>query len=309
MKNASSPVAWARWLSIAELMARTLEPRQPPVLVVSLPRSGSSWVGEALGASQEALYLREPITQSHLASSDSNISVFLVSPEAPPASYQAFADTAFLGLPAFGPNIVKRPAQWSLLRRRQRRVVIKDVNPLALGWLAERYQPRIVFLVRHPAAVANSYLKLGWSDVQFANRIPASEWEKLRDKLPPLDDFWMEHAAFQGYVTRKALDMLETYANVSLVRYEDLCEDPLRKFQEIYAFAGLEWTDDIARLVETRSKGSGGTDSSADPYSTARDSKSQIFSWRKNVQEAEIAKMGEVYASFGLPFYTDSVWW
>lgn len=309
MKNAPSPVAWARWPGLAQIIASTIEPRQPPVLVVSLPRSGSSWVGEVLGASQEALYLREPITQSHLASSDSNISVFLVPPEAPPQSYQAFADTAFRGLPAFGPNIVKRPAQWSLLHRRQRRVVIKDVNPLALGWLAERYRPRIVFLVRHPAAVANSYLKLGWSDVQFANRIPVHEWQELRDKLPPLDDFWMEHAAFQGYVTRKALDMLETYGSVSLVRYEDLCEDPLTKFQEIYAFGDLEWTKDIARLIETRSKASGGSDSSADPYSTARDSKNQIFSWRKHVQEAKITKMRDVYATFELPFYQDGAWW
>jgi len=59
-----SPILWARWGFISKLLALMLRPRQPSTLVLSLPRSGSSWVGETLGSALNALYLREPVTQS-----------------------------------------------------------------------------------------------------------------------------------------------------------------------------------------------------------------------------------------------------
>ena len=49
-----------------ELIAAAAPVRQPPVLLTSLPRSGSSWIGRILGSADEALYLREPLTQAYL---------------------------------------------------------------------------------------------------------------------------------------------------------------------------------------------------------------------------------------------------
>jgi hypothetical protein len=77
---------WAPWGPVSRLIARSAPPLCPATLVISLPRSGSSWVGKTLGLSDTALYLREPITQSYLRRFGySNPSVFSVNPGAPPA--------------------------------------------------------------------------------------------------------------------------------------------------------------------------------------------------------------------------------
>ena len=63
-QRVAAPVPWARSKTLSQLLINFIRPRQPTVLVLSLPRSGSSWAGEALGCAIDALYLREPVTQS-----------------------------------------------------------------------------------------------------------------------------------------------------------------------------------------------------------------------------------------------------
>ena len=45
---------------LSRLIAAVIKPRDPPILLVSLPRGGSSWIGGILGSAKESLYLREP---------------------------------------------------------------------------------------------------------------------------------------------------------------------------------------------------------------------------------------------------------
>lgn len=168
------PVWWEKIPFINQLVVKAIPLSGKPALVISLPRSGSSWIGRILGGAPNATYLREPLTQSNLALGASS-TVFYVDPQLPPHSYTQFADYAFTGLPAFSTGIVQTPSQWSLLSRINKRLVLKEVNPLALAWLCETYRPRIIYLVRHPAAVALSYWRLGWRNAeQRLNELPSS---------------------------------------------------------------------------------------------------------------------------------------
>ena len=63
-QRAAAPVSWVRHAPWTKWLTRILRTRQPAVMLLSLPRSGSSWAGEALGCATDALYLREPVTQS-----------------------------------------------------------------------------------------------------------------------------------------------------------------------------------------------------------------------------------------------------
>lgn len=54
-------------------------------------------------------------------------------------------------------SVVRRPAQFSYRERGDRRTVIKEVNPLVLPWIIENFDVRVIYLVCHPVAVANSY--------------------------------------------------------------------------------------------------------------------------------------------------------
>src|SRR3972149_1824290 len=147
-KRKASPVGWARTGLPGLLLSRLFKVPSPTILVLSLPRSGSSWVGEILGSASNALYLREPMTQSHLAWDDKEITEVFVDPNAALKGYERYADAAFSGFPMFSRNIVRKPDQWSLFARHSRRLVIKEVNLLACEWLLKKYSPRVIFIVR-----------------------------------------------------------------------------------------------------------------------------------------------------------------
>ncbi|MCG2769117.1 MAG: sulfotransferase [Anaerolineae bacterium] len=271
-KRHGSPILWARWGSISKLIAQRLRPQQPPTLVLSLPRSGSSWVGETLGRADNALYLREPVTQSDQSFYYKG-TVF--SPDEPDvaASYQMLADRAFSGCPDFAKDVVQFPLQWALWWRRPRRLVIKEVNPLACEWYLQRYQPRIVFLVRHPAGVALSCHVKGWVSTE-----PAA---------------WANNGIFQAEALRFALDALAEYPAHEFVVYKEVCADPLAEFERMFAFADLIWNDRIQGFI--------GQDTS--------DSKKMIDAWRGKLPPGALEALGSSYRQFDLPWYQKDEEW
>ncbi len=278
-------VWWSRLRPVREYIAARTPLLQPPVLVLSLPRSGSSWVGDVLGAAPDALYLHEPLTQTFRSGPT------LVEPDDPAVApvYRAAADDAFAGIPRFKPRCIRFPEQWALGQRRRRRVVIKEVNPLICEWVLRDYRPRVIFLVRHPAAVCLSYDRLGWFDLA-EHQMASGE---------PDDTPWKRHGRRQGYIQQRALRALSGYAERMIVRYEDLCLRPVEVFRRLYDFAQLEWTDDTVRLIEAKS--SGGDRNEA--FATERDSRRMASAWQTEIGRRELDELMAGYAAFDLPWY------
>lgn len=223
----TSPVPWV-WCGRAGLAAaRRRPPLSPPVLVLSIPRSGSSWVGETLGRASTALYLREPLTQSRTPEEALRDSVFPVSDALPPpASYRTAAEDAFAGLPRFPRSVVVTPRRWGLRRRPRGRVVVKEVNPFACGWLVAEFRPRVILLVRHPLAIAHSYLGLGWIGAD-----PTS---------------WLALGRHMSDALAHALSTLDAAGEYQIAVYETLCADPVGEFAALFEFSGLPWTETLA---------------------------------------------------------------
>lgn len=283
MNDIVMPVLWVndrrrRWL------ARWLKPRRPAVLVVSLPRSGSSWAGEALGCAIDALYLREPVTQSDRTFYDLGTVFPLDRPEVA-ARYRALADRAFAGWPEFGANIVRFPDQWTLKQRRSRRVVIKEVNPLACGWYIQQYQPRIVYLIRHPAAVALSWQQNGWLGGDAAS--------------------WAANGELQGRALQTARAALANYAAHRIVVYEELCVEPLERFRALFQFAGLTWDTQAQRFIAERVQ----QDEPGNTWNTSRNSWNMIHKWRKRAVPANVEALRATYRQFDLPWYREDEDW
>ena len=287
-------------------LAKRLKTLTPSILILSLPRSGSSWVGEVLGSAANALFLSEPIAQSDLALAESKDIATHFDPADPPQLYRNFADRAFCGLPTFPLwLVVRKPTQWSLFERHSRRLVIKEVKPLACGWLLKRYKPRVIFMVRHPVAVALSYLNLGWTDINIEKAPLAgralintslSRWQR---HLKSISDFWEQHGIMQGALLRNIFDSLLDYPDQRIVLYEELCADPIRVFPELFNFAGLTWDRKIENLIRQRSSGG----DTQNPYSTSRNSRSMINAWKGKVSSEEVNRLQSAYRQFDLPWY------
>jgi hypothetical protein len=267
-----SPILWARLGTLSKWIAQKLAPGGPPVLVLSLPRSGSSWVGRTLGRAVDALYLREPVTQSDKSFYYMGTVFPPDTPEVEPR-YAELADKAFMGWPDFGRHIVRFPLQWALVWRRPRRVVVKEVNPLACDWYLRRYQPRLVYLVRHPAGVALSWHKKHWLSAE--------------------PDAWRANGEEQGAGLKAALEAIEEYPSHMVVVYRELCADPMNVFEKIFSFTGLTWNDEVQEFIR-RNTGQ---------------SAAMIGAWRPKVPPDALAALREGYEEFDLPWYRSDEDW
>lgn len=306
-----SPVAWANLGPVSALVGRALPTQRPPTLVLSLPRSGSSWVGSTIGLSPEALYLREPISQPYLARHKRRGVVFRLDRGPFPEGYARSADTAFAGIPAFGAGVIKYPRQWSLGGRRKRRVVVKEVNPLAVRWLLDRYRPRVIYLIRHPAAVAASFSRLGWiSDVSVENEERRFSARRMgfADEALSLEQgsAWAEHAALQALIMRSTLDVLAGYADSRVVCYEDICRDPLPGFRSLYEFAGLSWNGEVQQAIEAQTTVE--DHNRYESYSLYRNSRAMAETWRSEVDGQALEEMKQAFTAYGLPYYAADAW-
>ena len=279
---------WGRWPPLSATLANAFPPSGRPVLIVSLPRSGSSWLGTVLGGAPNALYLREPVSERRRAAGAAH-TVVPVDPDRPDPVVRTSSALAFAGVPAFPRGVLPSPNRWALHRRRRGRLVIKEVNPLALTYWVRTYRPLVTLLVRHPAAVALSYRRLGWlgnPDVSMdTGRPESSVWEGCGYR--------------QAHVQSEALHALRDYPDHRVVCYEDLCLDATTTFRDLFAFARLEWDDDVRQAVEAR--GAGGD--RAATFGTRRDSRRMADSWRGELSPDDLGDLRRGYERVELPWY------
>lgn len=303
-----SPVPWANFGPASRFIAMATAPTLQPVLIISRPRSGSTWVGGTLGRAANALYLREPVTQTHIRAHPEGAE-FELDISGPPNTYLKAARAIDAALPAFHPDIAIYPEQWRLRHRRLKRLVIKEVNPLALRWFIERWQPKVVFLIRHPAGVAASYAARRWWIGQsgFERRFRAERF--LSGEIEPArhaHSQWSELGAVQALILNLALEQLRGVADHLIVKYEALCEDPLKGFAEIYDFAGLDWSGDVERHIRAETEVA--EHDRSDVYETTRNSRRMAQSWREDLTLSQIADVKDAYLHYRPPFYQATEW-
>ncbi len=271
-RRSQSPVGWASLGRFSGLLARVVKTKRPSVLVLSLPRSGSSWVGETLAKAPDAVYLREPVTQSDPTFYTLG-TIFDLDRADVRESYRRLAEKAFAAWPDFTGSIVPHPGQWSLRHRRSRRLVIKEVNPLACDWYLRRFRPFVVHLVRHPAAVALSNQKRGF--------------------LSPKPEAWERFGELQARASRTAWESLAgTEASVT-IPYETLCAEPTSTFRRLFDAVGLKWDQAAERYVGAN------TD----------ESWRMIDSWRQKVPDKLREAIRRGYSTHPLPWYQDDREW
>jgi hypothetical protein len=299
---ALSKTPWAR-----ELIAAALPSKHPPVLVTSLPRAGSSWIGGILGGSENALYLREPITQTYLGRFGPP-PIFEWRMCKDRRAYDRYAALAFKGIPRFSGAIVANPGQWAISGRKGKRIVLKEVNPLVLRRLWERFRPKIVLLVRHPVPVARSFHTLGWTSDQFKTRFLPETLATFEQEheLPQETDTWEQSGAFQAITQNFVADSLSGIDHMA-VRYEDICDGPVEAFGRIFEFCGLPFSAGVRKEIERSSRARGryvpGT------YDTARNSRDMKDRWKRDVDPEDIEQVRRGYFAHRPIFYREENDW
>ena len=175
------------------------------ILLVGLPRSGTSWVAAVLGASPSVEYEREPITQEWIRDGLRNTSV-------DPSGNEEYANLTASVLIDDGP-----------------RRLIKEVNTFLVPYLIERDDLDIVLLHRHPCAVALSHWERRWTRLDMRELFQVEE----------TGDFWFDHGRLQALLMRPAADTVRRRGRI--VAYDTLTQDPRTEYERLASRLSLEW--------------------------------------------------------------------
>lgn len=281
----------------------------PPVLLLSLPRGGSSWIGSILGAAENSYYLREPITQSYQALHPGGPVTFELDACVDRQAYRRFACAAFSGLPAFPPAIRPyRHQQW-WARRSRCHMVVKEVNPLVLDWILDEFKPIVVYLIRHPVAVAHSYHSQGWTGVPFERMFTAGSRSALsaRYSFSCRDDFWKKIGALQAMVQNTVMDSLQAAPAFKVIQYEEFCIHPAENFERLFRFCGLRMDARVWDLMNRSTSTQG--DYRPGQYDTDRNTSDMADRWRSVVGESDIALIKSGYFENSPRFYVSDEEW
>ena len=84
-------------------------------------------------------------------------------------------------------------------------------------------------------------------------------------------------------VNEKALVEAQGNERSMVIRYEDLCEDPVQTAKTMFEFTGLQWSQQTAAFLESSS-----TQNQSGYYSVFKDSKKSAYKWKNELSKEDI---------------------
>lgn len=283
------------------------------VLIVGVPRSGTTWVGRMLSAEPGVHYDNEPDSTDYPLTAvvlGRNWFPALAPGEEAPL-VRLMWDVFFRGGWGTGPGArlagallprlpvpVARAGVAALGRSRLRHpapahTLIKSVRAtLCLEWLEAEQAPAIVVVLAHPLNILSSWLRLGWEGWP-TNRLPALTGPMAAHGLHPPDEGRRVEAVTWTICAQQAI-LLETLARHpgwQRVVHERLCLEPAAGFAAVAAATGLPWTARAEETVAASNADGGST------YEVRRLTAEQVDRWRR-LSADELAAARPVVADF-----------
>lgn len=230
----------------------------PPVVLLSFPRSGSSWIGSIMGTGLDVRYLREPATTNYTLTKNKNaskinrISVFDQASCNHWPEYQKYIDDSLSAKPNFTHAVVASPEQWQSPKE-QKALLIKEVNPLAINYYLSN-TIKLIYLVRHPFSVAKSYQALNWRAKDlFSKKFNNKTMSEITNFMPNIqkENIWLQMGYLQGWIEALAKEHIATSENsFVIIRYEDVCQTPYEQFKALFNFANIHYSENIITKIK-----------------------------------------------------------
>ncbi len=267
-----------------------------PILVTGLPRSGSSWVGQALSQAPGVRYRYESLNPDWVPALRGHMGHFRYQRPGTVGGerLQAAAERALSGRQSARQLLrsVYRGYAGAALRPRGRLVLKDPTACLLAAWLQTREPLCVAILVRHPCGFAASVQTLEWplrlQRLLEQKRLVDDHLEPwlpllrrcLGDPWAALGGLW---AAVHHVLRRQA------GAHWLTLSYEAFCLHPEAAFRNMSRDLGLTLTPPSARQGHRN-----------DPGSTRKDSRRMATAWRERMSDEQVAAVMEPVAEFDL---------
>lgn len=292
--------------------------RPDRILLLGVARSGTRWLGTALGHAEGTRLVKEPdnVDADPRGAGRSSLGfgpypMIDEDEKAPqfrglwdlsfaarvPRGWRRSAARAALRLPrGMRDPLLRRTAQaMSALPGRAPHVVVKSIYAMfAVDWLLKNYQPRVVVLQRHPLNVISSWAELGMHGFDLLSR-PAIQ-ERYLDPLgvtaPGPDATTLERtAAWVGLLTTVLAEQAQRHPGWLVVTHEDLCRDPQPGIRQVCDRLGLPWSDAVVGFLEEANRPGEG-------FSHVRITREQPGRWRGRLSDDQVAQIEAVLEQF-----------
>lgn len=298
------------------------------LLLAGVPRSGTTWIGRALGHTDGTAYVnepdgfRDPLAFRVMVERGEN--PVLVPGEHAPDVERLWAGALAGGRPAGtardraarllydrSPLEARRAARAAgrasgrlALAARLAvprvadpapRVVVKTVmSALSLEWITERFDPRVLVIERNPFNVLASWSELGYvRNPRETTAITAYARRRWAIDPPGAEASHLEVQAFVFATLTAALrEAAGRHPEWARARHEELCVDTLARFRALADEVGLVWGEDAERFLTDSDRGEG------TPYRTQRRTEEQPDRWRDRLDADQVARIRDVLARF-----------
>lgn len=279
------------------------------IYLTSLPRSGSTWAGQAIAAALNSRMINEPFNWLRYPDRKPFHMQFL------PGNTQKHAMLDIITCTLNSPNKGINDLWYGKFK------VIKDVHScLALEYIWESLHPHILVLIRHPCGMAVSWSKLGLEiefrlDLLYSQPSLVDEFlEPYRDHIYSNRDYFFQIGAYWGATYLVLLKLAQKYPEWQWATHEALCIDTEQRYRQWLTDARIHLTKKnikrLRRFISKHNRDSQGN------YSAARITALEPEKWKHVLNPNQIKNCLSGAAPFGLlekfynpeaPFITGSL--
>ncbi len=269
------------------------------IFLAGAERSGTTWLSELINYDRSYRYIFEPFWALHVPQSQAFRWQQYLRPENDDPE-RLRAATAILSGRIRNAWADKYHRRFVASER-----LVKDIRTnLMLKWLRVHFpEMPMIFLLRHPMAVTVSLMRreIRWGlDLQ---RDFLDQPLLVEDFLLPFQDEikraesdferFIFRWCIQNYIPLRQLAPDIQRGEVHVVFYENLCDDPAREMQKLFAFLGKPYRDRVLAQVDVPSPVSR-------LQSAVVSGDDLLTKWQRSVATEDIARAEEILALFGL---------
>ena len=292
---------------IRQYIARTLPGpvnAKKRILVIGLPRSGTSWLAKCISLVNGVTYYFEPDLE--LVNRFSKYRDIYLPPDAEDPILENEINKMFLGNVCTEYQIAEKGLRELVKTPFCNTVLLKWVWLCnALEWFGRRFPDvKVVVVIRHPVGQFLSWQQRDWTPEFSLGRLleqkplmegPLAPYaESMRAK----SSYWRQAGSYWGAVT-----YMLWKANLPgkiLREHEWYCGDASSRIHWLIDSLELQWDERIEEFLSP-----GRMVKSGPGYGERRDPKREVHKWKGKVSDSDLRELQSGIKEFGLPFFPD----
>ena len=267
------------------------------ILLAGSARSGTTWLAEIINYDARYRYIFEPFNTTEVSLCKDFEERQYLSPEKKSIKFHQPIEEILNG------KIRNHWADFYNVNTANAQRLVKCIRANFLLEYIHKYFPAlpIVFLIRHPFAVAYSRMKLGWraplASLFQQNELLTKQLLPYQHLQKTIKTDFEKQVLFWCLENKIPLQILANQLKFKLVFYEDLVSQPEESIKDIFQFLKLDFNADILTKLDIPS-------SSA----TLHSPKKAIGSWKENLSSTDLKQGLVILEKLGMDcFYGDQV--